>query len=459
MIKDNPDMTKAWYRRGECFSQLKDWQRAKSDFSKVVELDPGNKNAKLGIDRSIAMAEHMHGEVNCIGGEVPNFFKEYCRKFGRNADSHSISLAFVTLNLQAHQTLDMTAREEIESLNDPSIAIERWGPFYSQALNSVTQIGDIMKVTERGAYNWFSKFQCMKNHKINCWVLTSGEVHVSFGCVDFAQLLFSTFEGNLRKPTSFYGIDADIIPIVRCKILHKMIETKASSRSILQVWFSSGWSNKTLDEFSKAGKALIEGQDLHEQETVLVKHWLSPKNKISLKTAIKEWSTTVRGSLAQQYTPAANFRSEIDRVDYIRYLFTGFIFEDDESSLAYGNRTMFDIPSIFRLKKASENFYHTLDLENMASTLGFGYSQSFKRSIDIFMQKRMDKIKVMVNDGLLKLDFRMAKVSVDDLSLLHMIRDLNPFTIDWSNLPDYFPKEDFLLITKVKCILKNVCSV
>ena len=45
--------------------------------------------------------------------------------------------------------------------------------------------------------------------------------------------------------------------------------------------------------------------------------------------------------MTKQYEAVANFKHEIDRVDYVRYLFTGFMFEIEERSLSCGNRTMF----------------------------------------------------------------------------------------------------------------------
>ena len=49
--------------------------------------------------------------------------------------------------------------------------------------------------------------------------------------------------------------------------------------------------------------------------------------------------------MQRRYEPLANFKHEIDRVDYIRYFFTGCIFELEERNLFCGNRTMFSIPT------------------------------------------------------------------------------------------------------------------
>ena len=49
--------------------------------------------------------------------------------------------------------------------------------------------------------------------------------------------------------------------------------------------------------------------------------------------------------MQRRYEPLINFKHEIDRVDYIRYFFTGCIFELEERNLSCGNRTMFSIPT------------------------------------------------------------------------------------------------------------------
>ena len=127
----------------------------------------------------------------------------------------------------------------------------------------------------------------MKNYKLSQWVLTAGETHVSLGCVDFSQLLFGLFDGDLTQPIYFYGLDSAIVSIVRCKVIYQMILNQVMSRSILQVWFSSGWSNSTLKDFIDACNQLMKSKELLENESNLVKYWLS--NDVSLKKATDEW--------------------------------------------------------------------------------------------------------------------------------------------------------------------------
>ena len=85
---------------------------------------------------------------------------------------------------------------------------------------------------------------------------------------------------------SILGVDSSMVSIVRCKILYHMILNQATSRSILQVWFSSGWSESTLKEFIEACNLLLESKKLPKNEANLVQHWL--KNNVTLQMATNE---------------------------------------------------------------------------------------------------------------------------------------------------------------------------
>ena len=77
-----------------------------------------------------------------------------------------------------------------------------------------------------------------------------------------------------------------MVSIVRCKILYHMILNQAKSRSILQVWFSSGWSESTLKEFIESCNLLLESKKLPKNEANLVQHWL--KKNVTLQMATNE---------------------------------------------------------------------------------------------------------------------------------------------------------------------------
>ena len=93
----------------------------------------------------------------------------------------------------------------------------------------------------------------------------------------------------MKKNINYFilGVDSSMVSIVRCKVLYQMILNQAQSRSILQVWFSSGWSESTLKEFIEACNLLLESKKLPKNEANLIQHWL--KKNVNLMMATNEW--------------------------------------------------------------------------------------------------------------------------------------------------------------------------
>ena len=78
----------------------------------------------------------------------------------------------------------------------------------------------------------------------------------------------------------------------------------------------------------------------------------------------------------------------------------------------------------------------------------FKYVDSLKTSVDKFMLEKMEMLKKLVRDEKIKMTFELGFVSRENSELNKKIRKMNPYTIDWSNIPDYLLKEDFLAIAK-----------
>ena len=106
-----------------------------------------------------------------------------------------------------------------------------------------------------------------------------------------------------------------------------------------------------------------------------------------------------------------------------------------------------------QLKKLSgEGFYYTFDISgNFNVENQDGPYDSLKLSVDTYMMKKMDTLKKMVNEKSLKMTFECGFVHKDNAILLNKIRDMNVYTIDWSNIPDYLSNpKDFLELGKDK---------
>ena len=59
MIEENLENSKAWFRRGEAYFCLNDWDNAKADFEKTVQLDQDNKAAKNKVRRVSVFFKEM----------------------------------------------------------------------------------------------------------------------------------------------------------------------------------------------------------------------------------------------------------------------------------------------------------------------------------------------------------------------------------------------------------------
>ena len=90
-------------------------------------------------------------------------------------------------------------------------------------------------------------------------------------------------------------------------------------------------------------------------------------------------------------------------------------------------------------------FSSSLEIQN--SELPY-LQDSFKLTVDKFMMKRMETLKNLVNKKNLKMTFEQEFVSKENTALLTKIRAMNPNTIDWSNIPDYLYKTNFLDLGK-----------
>ena len=240
---------------------------------------------------------------------------------------------------------------------------------------------------------------------------------------------------------TFLGIDASVVSILKCKILYQMLKNQADASSILQVWFSSAWTNKAQVEFQNAVTNLIDSNEIETGEEDLLVHW--KESKIDAEAAKQIWSRTyLRDVLTYPFEACANLKNECDRVDYARYLFTGVIFAD-ETKTKHGNVTMFCMPKNLVVRKAeNENFYYTFNFNHSE----FEYKGTLMKSMENLMMKKTQDLLGLVRVGKVLMDFKIATIGTDVWSLTTLFRFIqgNPRTMDWSNICDYMSKEDFI---------------
>ena len=353
--------------------------------------------------------------------------------------------------------VDYLANKMHNNYQNEQFTIQRFGTpvLNPHFLNSWKElpIGNVFPTIQDGGSPFPNRFQSMKNVNFPNYPLFYGKNHVSVGCVDFSELLFAQINGTEKDGClNFAGVDCAVCSIARCWILKKMIENNSNCRSILQVWFSSAWSNQTHQEFVEACEILLKESTLDQELLYFIQLWKD--SYLSVTEAANRWSLAHKSRCETAlYEDLANMRYKIDRAEYARYLFTGFIFEEAESDLHCGNSTMFSVSKTnVQVKVEKENFYFFFNFSDNR----FSYNSSLKLSMETFMLERMEKLQHLILAKQINIEFKCGQVSATNNELLEYVKSKNPHTIDWSNLMDYFTRDDFIKMSKRVAVTETV---
>ena len=55
-------------------------------------------------------------------------------------------------------------------------------------------------------------------------------------------------------------------------------------------------------------------------------------------------------------------------------------------------------------------------------------------------------LKFAIQTGAIKCNYKVMKLDINDTTTTDFIMSLNPYQIDWSNIPDYIHQKDFILL-------------
>ena len=141
---------------------------------------------------------------------VPNYHEEYIKKYGSEDKENTSVLekSFDALSFETTKDMD-ELMQEIENIIENTILYNwRWGYCLDLYKSKNWKPGEVLDVKRKTSnITYYPKhYHTMKNHKIALRTFSGGETHISLGCVDFAQLLFGTFAGDLKQEIHFLGI-------------------------------------------------------------------------------------------------------------------------------------------------------------------------------------------------------------------------------------------------------------
>ena len=456
--KCNKCEVKFYYSR-EC--QKKDWKNHRTiceDTGNVVEFTNSSEPPSefLGTQKEM-LSQFLSMAPSETLTFVPKYHKEYQSVYPNDKMHYEILRDSWILA----KTLDDSAFGDriIESSRHygSEDMTKRWqyfGPALEEFLRGDPKPGDIFigrisepygkSIDDVGSRNDIFIHQTIRNSPVSCMEFHFDSTYVFIGFVDLFPLLVGSFRSDLassKRPLSFIGYDKSEVVIARSIVIYEMMVNRLSSDSILQVWFSSGWNEKTQEDFQKICRNLKTKQfKTDERVKKLLNHWTA--SKISAEEVLP---TVKRLIEDYQLLPLNILRYEKDRLAYARYIFTGQIFGKNDKDYVFGNVTMFSFPSdVYRYVNMKEdNIFAALSMNK------FTYEGSLIKSLTTKLTKGLATLVEHITSKRVICKFLFRDLSMGDVATLDDIKKLNARVIDWSNIPDYLPVNDFFTMAKM----------
>ncbi|KAJ3066660.1 hypothetical protein HDU98_010057 [Podochytrium sp. JEL0797] len=270
----------------------------------------------------------------------------------------------------------------------------------------------------------------------------AGRAHVSIGFNDLGELLrINICPTTSPGPLQFVGYDASEYSVSKSLVISEMLKDEfAGVDAILQVWYSAAWSRDTLACFRRALASLLAPAKNSPSPHVraLLVHWQG--SSVTLRESRRLWLDNHSKSWAWIGT----FRREADRLALCEYFLTGQILEADVGSVV-----MFAVPTSVGEVSFDENVLgtvHLIDPANSRDTLIT--DANVVESWTTLVRVRLSELKSRIQTRQIDITLHHQAVVPGDSTTIAAIRNLNPFTMNWSNVPDYFSPRDFFALAK-----------
>ncbi len=284
--------------------------------------------------------------------------------------------------------------------------------------------------------------QSMKNTPVRPQTFQIGQTYVAIGFVDLSPLILGSFEPGKTstegaQPMKYVCYDNSPIVVARNKVLYKMMLDDVCMKSILQAWFSTGWSKKTLDDFQQSCTRVKADLDptVHGNTDLkeLLSHWIN--TTVEMESVQGLWSEKVDHL---ELITLANLRYEHDRVDYAKYVLTGHIFGREECDYMYGNLTMFALPdSCKEYIREKESLFFTIAIDF------FGYTTTLLESVTLKIKSGLRRLIEHIQNQSVMCTFATENLSMSSMQVLTDISKMNATAIDWSNIQEYLNLDNF----------------
>ena len=415
------------------------------------------------------MKSLLQDQLHRLFPELPNFSNEYKTRYPKES-----------LHIKRLKSEKTTQKETLliekndlvfEYEPNPNDMVKRWGQCDDRWIDfmQTAKPGDIyeyiplayLKTKDSAQNENIIQYQTIRNFVCTGSVYEFGNTCVSFGFVDFSQLMFGAYKNMELASSKIRYLCFDRCPIIvaRAHVILRLLQMEnVRTKTILQVWFSTCWDAQTFKEFKEACSLIIkemnkESSDADIEYFKYIKHWLV--SNISKKVAIQTW---VSKKTSSEFIPLSNLKMKEDRIQFARYLLTGIIFVD-ESEISSGNISSFSMPSDGKkYERLNENLFFAIDIWKINLVLpessSCNTSNNFMDFIRTFITEKLITFRDFVQKRQIEISIQQKVIFTDDFSFAAEIKKETPHIIEWSNVPDYMKTKEFILFCKA-CSKEN----
>ncbi|CAB4437599.1 unnamed protein product [Rhizophagus irregularis] len=401
------------------------------------------------------------------GSKVPDFGKEYATKYPNETKRLQLlnrSRSLIIENQDVDKYLNLNVNGELFH------TLKRWNEYSKELIKFISsprKIGDIFTEKVKKSFDEFGgKYaQSFSNTPKQSMTFDQGKVHVAVGFVDLDFLLRARIVktmNSVNEPNKFIGYEGSIYAVAKTNVIKEMMIGKAPIRSIIEVWFSSVWTKKTLKCFEDAVNKVLKYKDapnngppnptkneLHPKVRSLISHWSkSVKSPKSRQEAHKLWAEAFDSGDSIFYL-VTNLVEPRDRIQATRHILTGEfpLMDDQQQKNLIASITMFNCNNGISPHSTSEFMFEMMPTDPILSGNNRKITP-FLKAIYNFLEDSITKICNWLSPPARKTEsieiyLHYQSVNNDNPALHASIRQLDPWIMSWSNICDFFNVHDF----------------
>jgi len=356
-------------------------------------------------------------------------------------DEHHTATLIERMKTVGRSTIDLSDQEILDLINDQ---VDHW----SNAVDADGQriigdkIGDFIDFTPFKADRDTAWKQIFRHCVSFPQVYEFGHTYVGLGYVDLWQLMDGTYLNVDKANLKFYGFDGSELAVARSLVILEMMKAsfgEISSKTILQVWFSSCLDAQTKTQFTSFLQKHLSCHSSVNNPLLkkYAKIWLKRLPHMSTEDA--KFDFHMDCDVEDFFHPLLNLKREGDRLKFMRYLMTGCLFVEEVKAVC-GNPTILPCETTDdKWLQDPEPAFAFINLSSIDLN-----TESLIGSILNYIKYKLMSFRILVQNEKVQCFLEVKFVKPDDTAFAKRLQELKPYGIDWGDLPDYMRRLDFL---------------